>query len=184
MKSPHALLRFLEEQRRVTEHRMGRRPIGAAFCEVLDELIRRTRLLTDAVPADAPMTRSLIEGHAGDVADTLALVTRTLRKMADLATEVNGAVEQRRQPYLRFVARVESEGYQVADNHTVTDTVDWSALDANGVAAVEVQHAAERIARAEQAVIYQQRIERMAAGIGETEHRYAQRIRDLICEFG
>lgn len=77
------------------------------------------------MPADAPPTRSLIECHVGDVADTLGMIATTLRKVADLTTEGGESVEARRQPFLRFVTRVNSEGYQVADNLAITDTTNW-----------------------------------------------------------
>ncbi|WP_142386832.1 hypothetical protein [Mycobacterium hubeiense] len=180
MQSPHAMLRWLVAERRRLERTIGHRPIGAAACEVFDELIRRTRVIADAVPVDAAMTLDLINRHFGDLADTLMLISTTLRTMADLTQEGADAVEERRQPFLRFVARVESEGYAVADNLAVTDTADWPTLEESGDADVRVQLAAERIARAEQALIHQQRIERMAAGVAGIENAYAQRIRDLI----
>ncbi len=178
------MLRYLQAQRQQTEDKIGQRPIGVAACAVLDELIRRTRVLAAAVPADAPLTLAVINNHFSDLAATLAFISTTLRKMADLEMEGGNAVEVRRQPLLRFVARVRADGYEVADDFTVTDTIDWAALDGGSVASVEVQHAAERIARAEQATIYQQRIERMAREVAETEYGYAQRIRDLIDEIG
>lgn len=174
------MLRWLEAERRRIEHTIGHRPIGVAACEVLDGLIGRTRVLADAVPANAPMTIGLIEGHFSDLADTLTVVATTLRNLADLTTAGGGAVEDRRQPFLRLIARVESEGYAVADNLAVTDTTDYSTLQSNGDPATQVQLAAEKITRTEQTTIYQHRIERMARAIAETEHTYAERIRDLI----
>jgi hypothetical protein len=52
-------------------------------------------------------------------------------------------------------------------------------LDTASDAALRVQLAADKIARAEQATIYQQRLERMDTAINQIEREFAQHIRDL-----
>lgn len=178
MQSPHAMLRLLEEKRRETEHKVGHRPMGAAACEVIDELIRRVRVITDGTAENAPLTLSDLQQFS-EIFRTLQSVMATMDTMYDVMVEGAEAVEERRQPFLQFVARLQSEGYQVADNLTVTTTVDWLALHSSDVPDVQVQLEAENIARAEQAVIYQQRIGRMAVEIEQIECEYARRIRDL-----
>lgn len=179
--SLHAMRGSLEEQRRVVERTLGHRQVGVAFCEVLDWLICRARAVIDRVPANAPITRSYIENQVGDEAETLRLVAKTLRRMAQLMEESEAVVYERRQPIIRLIRRIESENFAVdTDTFTiVTDPKDWSLLDGVDAPELRVQLEAEKIARAEQAAVYQQRLERMGAAIKGIEAGYAQQIRDL-----
>jgi hypothetical protein len=171
----------LEEQRRVVERDLGHRQTGVAFCEVLDWLIDRARVVIDQVPADAPITLSYIEKQVGDEANMLGLVAKTLRRMAQLMQESETVVYARRQPIIRLIRRIESEQFAVDTDTftTVTDPRDWSLLDGIDAPELRVQLEAEKIARAEQAAVYQQRLERMAAAIKDIEAQYAQQIRNL-----
>jgi hypothetical protein len=179
--SLHAMRGLLEEQRRVIERDLGHRQTGVAFCEVLDWLIQRARAVMDQVPANAPITRSYIENQVGDEAETLRLVATTLKRMAQLMRESEDVVYERRQPVIRLINRIESEGFDVdADTFTiVTDAKDWSQLDGLDAPELRVQFEAEKITRAEQAAVYQQRLERMSAAITGIEAGYAQQIRGL-----
>jgi hypothetical protein len=179
--SLHAMRGLLEEQRRVIERDLGHRQTGVAFCEVLDWLIQRAQAVMDQVPANAPITRSYIENQVGDEAETLRLVATTLKRMAQLMRESEDVVYERRQPVIRLINRIESEGFDVdADTFTiVTDAKDWSQLDGLDAPELRVQFEAEKITRAEQAAVYQQRLERMSAAITGIEAGYAQQIRGL-----
>jgi hypothetical protein len=179
--SLRAMRNLLEEQRRVIERDLGHRQIGVAFCEVLDWLIHRARAVEDQAPANAPITRSYIENQIGDEVETLRLVAKTLKRMAQLMQESEAVVYERRQPIIRLIGRIESEDFAVdTDTFTiVTDPKDWSLLDGLDAPELRVQLEAEKIARAEQAAVYQQRLERMGAAIKGIEAGYAQQIRDL-----
>lgn len=179
--SLHALERELHEQRREIERTMGHRQIGVASCAVLDELIARSRRVTDVVPADAKITLSRIKNHSDDALAVMQLVPATLRKMGDLINESGEAVHAARQPLNRLIGRIESEGYRVdLDTLTeVTDAANWSVLDGLDDPDLRVQLEAEKVARAEQAAVYQKRLERMDAAIRGIETGYAQRVREL-----
>ncbi|GAB4942391.1 hypothetical protein MAHJHV49_12340 [Mycobacterium avium subsp. hominissuis] len=175
------MCRVLEERRRAFQRDLGDREIGAAACAVLDYLIGRARAVTGQVPADAPITRSYVENQMDDEIETLRVISVTLTRMADLMREGDGAVCERRQPFINLIGRIESAGYAVDTDTftTVTDPRDWSVLDTIDDPAVQVVLAADKIARAEQAVLYQQRLQRMDAAINRIEADYAQKIRDL-----
>jgi hypothetical protein len=171
VKSLHAMQRWLERQRRETERTLGHKQIGVASCEVLDWLIRRTRVVTDQVPADAPITRSYIENQMGDAVEALRSISTTLTRMAELMQQCEEIVYQQRQPFIRVIDCIEAEGYRVdtATFTTVTDAMDWSIVDTTGDPTLRVQLAAEKIARAEQATVYQQRLQRMDAAIRQID---------------
>jgi hypothetical protein len=113
--------------------------------------------------------------------EMLRLVAKTLKRMAQLMQESEAVIYERRQPIIRLIGRIESENFAVdTDTFTiVTDTRAWSLLDGLDAPELRVQFEAEKIARAEQAAIYQQRLERMNAAINGIEAGYAQQIRDL-----
>lgn len=171
----------MEKQREETERNLGHRQIGVAVCEVLDDLIRRTRTVTAVVPADAPITLSRINNHADDATALMRLVPQTLKSLAQLMGECEEVVYAQRQAFARLIGRIESEGYHVDPDTftTVTDAGDWSALDVVDDSAVHVQLTAEKIARTEQAAVYQQRLERMDTAIRQIEAGFAQQIRKL-----
>jgi RNase H-fold protein (predicted Holliday junction resolvase) len=100
------MLRWLEKERRELERDLGHRPIGVAACEVLDSLIRRTRAVTNRMPADAPITLSYIENQMGDEAETLRSVATALARMAELIKQAEDVVYQQRQPFIRLIEPV------------------------------------------------------------------------------
>ncbi|ORW79701.1 hypothetical protein AWC26_14940 [Mycobacterium shimoidei] len=177
------MLRLLEQKRREAQTKLGHRPLGVAACEVFDELIRRVRAVTDGTAENAPLTLDDLRQFP-DTIQMLKSVLATMNTMFEVMVEGGEAVEVRRQPLLRFVARLESEGYRVANDFTVTAITDWLALHSSDDPDIVVQLDAENIARAEQAVVYQDRVKRMAAEVERIEYGYAQRVRDLINPLG
>lgn len=79
-----------------------------------------------------------------------------LDRIAQLTEQCVEVVHEQRQPHIRLIWRIESEGYAVGTNTftTVTDPRDWSLLDTIEDAAVRTQLEAEKIARSEQAAVY------------------------------
>lgn len=183
MESTYAMLRLLEKKRHEAHTKLGHRPLGVAACEVLDELIRRVRAITDGTAEDAPLTLDELRQFP-DTIKMLKSVLAIMNTMFELMVEGGEAVGDRRQPLLRFVDRLRSEGYRVANDFTVTAITDWLALHSSDDPDTTVQLEAENVARAEQAIIYQQRIKRMVAEIERIEYGYAQRVRDLIHPLG
>ncbi|MFL0157206.1 hypothetical protein [Mycobacteroides chelonae] len=118
--------------------------------------------------------------HGDDIAQLTRYVVAVVREMGRLSAECAETVHELRHPAVRLIGRIESEGYAVDDiNFThVSDARDWS-IDALDGPHVQVQLDAERIARTEQATVYQQRLERMDAAVKATRDQYAQRIRQL-----
>lgn len=153
----------------------------AAGLDMIDELDRRLAAITDAVPIDAPLTKTMLLHDADQWVAVMRLAGAALGEMSRLADECAGIVHERRQPWIRFIARVESDTYAVdtTDFKTVTDMKNWAVLDDIKEPEIRVQFEAERIARAEQAKLHQLRLERMDAAIRSIETEYAQRIRQL-----
>lgn len=179
MKAPHAYLELLQTMRAGIAEHMAGHEITAAACEVLDELIWRTRMITDHIPADAPLTRTLVE-KAGDAYDVLLPVMKTGDQLRDLLAEGVEAINQRHGPFVRFLNRVKSEGFVVSEElDAVTDAASWPD-PAPADAAAQVGLEAEKIARAEQGAAYQERVQRMAAGYRQVDTEYAERLRELI----
>ncbi|MBS9533653.1 hypothetical protein KIH27_08650 [Mycobacterium sp. M1] len=181
MSALHAMLRFLETQRRQDEREVGHRPTGAAVCEVMDWLIAEVKPVADRTPVNATPTLSYLQNHAGEAAATLGFVGEALEELAGLWQSSEDSIHARRQPFIALIRRIESERYRVDTETftTVTDGLDWSTAETTTDPAVRVQLDAERIARTEQAAVYQQRLQRMDAEIRNYEDRCAQRIRDL-----
>ncbi|WP_078344307.1 hypothetical protein [Mycobacteroides chelonae] len=162
------------------ELELGQKPTGLASRELLDALDAQLRTITDAVPVDAPLTKSMLMNDSEDWIRVSVFVETALRDMGRLIQECGNIVHERRQPFLRLIRRIESEGYEV-DEITftqVSDGHDWS-VDELDSPEVRVQLDAEQIARAEQAAQYQQRLERMDEAIKAIEVDYAERIRQL-----
>lgn len=177
----YATLQMLEKDRRETEATLGNRPYGVASCEVLDALIARVRAVIEKAAPDAAKPLLLIKNHAGDIAAILRTVARALEDIAAINREAKEVLVQQRQPFIRLLDRIESEGYTVDTNTltTVTDGWDWSP-DVGDTETVQQQLEAEKTSRAEQAVRYQQRLERMDAAFNNLEYTFGERLRGLI----
>lgn len=179
MKTAHAYLRLLEAKRSLLERSMADHEITEAGCEVFDELMWRLRMITDHIPEDAPLTRSLIE-KANNAYEILTPVMATAARLDELLVEGLEAISLRREPFARLLKRIESEGFFVTEAlDEVTDATDWSSVEHSDPAA-QVMLEAEKIARAEQANLYQERVNRVAENYHLIDTEYAQRIRDLI----
>jgi len=180
MQSPHAVLRLLNNQR----DKVGALPertdeFGAAVCEVLDELIRRAQVIADEYPQGEAMTRTLIEEMPAVVKALEALMhtadvlNATIREYAD-------TVKVHRDPIQRFIARLEAEGYDVADDWTITDTFASESQGESADPDALVQHEAEKITRAQQAIMYRERIGQMTAAFEKNAEDYTERVRNVI----
>ncbi|CPZ02015.1 Uncharacterised protein [Mycobacteroides abscessus] len=121
MKSPQAMLQFLRKRRQdATEKLAGNGDFGVAVCEVLDELIRRTQVIADEYPASSKMSlRDILEMPA--VVGAMQAILETVAALSDVASECADATAARRDPVLKFVARVKAEGFEVANDWTLTD---------------------------------------------------------------
>ncbi|OHT89394.1 hypothetical protein BKG68_04220 [Mycobacteroides saopaulense] len=172
---------MLEKDRRRTAETLGSRPYGVATCEVFDALIARVRAVIEKAAPDAGKPLLLIKNHAGDIAATLRIVARALEGIAAIDREAKEVLVQQRQPFIRLLERIESEGYTVDTDTftTVTDGWDWSP-DADDTETVQEQLEAEKASRAEQAARYQQRLERMDTAFNNLESAFGERLRDLI----
>ncbi|WP_100451170.1 hypothetical protein [Mycobacteroides abscessus] len=177
----YATLQMLEKDRRRTAATLGSRPYGIATCEVFDALITRVRAVIEKAEPDAAKPLLLIKNHAGDIAATLRIVARALEGIAAIDREAKEVLVQQRQPFIRLLERIESEGYTVDTDTftTVTDGWDWSPDDGD-TETVQEQLEAEKASRAEQAARYQQRLERMDIAFNELENSFTQRLRGLI----
>lgn len=134
MKTPHAVLELLHTQReQAGETLVGMLDFGA-------------------------ITLTLIR-EAPAVMGALTAILNTVATLADLMGECAEDMRVRRDPVLRFVARVESEGFTVADDWTLTDTYIWTPPD----------DAADH-----------ERLTRMATAFEESTIDCAQRVRNLI----
>lgn len=122
MKSPQAMLQFLRKRRHdAAEKLAGNGDFGVAVCEVLDELIRRTQVIADEYPASSKMSlRDILEMPA--VVGAMQAILETVAALSDVASECADATAARRDPVLKFVARVKAEGFEVANDWTLTDT--------------------------------------------------------------
>lgn len=183
--SLHALGDLVRHQRNDINAKLGHRSTGVAACALLDDLAALIATITDKVPADARPTRSAIMDYGDRAIAIMQSTQRALDELAKLLDEGGAAVYQQRQPQTRLIARIESEGYAVdsTDFTTVTDAKSYAALKNSDAPALHVQIEADRIAREEQARIYQQRLQRMETAIENTETDYAQRIRQLAVRF-
>ena len=179
VKSPAGALQPLQATRRHAEAALATTgDFGAAFVEVCDELIRRTQVIVDQYPEDEAMTLRLINEMPA-VVDALAAILRTAHALSEVTSEGAAALEARRDPIMKFVARVKSEGFKVAEDWTVTDTRDPRLPD-TADPGLRVQREAEAITRAERATAYHERLTSMAAGFENARNEYTQRIRNVI----
>lgn len=183
--SLHALGDLLQRQRTEIESTLGHRAMGVAACEVLDELAAVIATVTDKVPAAAPITRTGIMQYGDRAIAAMKLAQNVFDKLDEILKQGGADVYQRRQPQIRLIDRIESEGYAVdsSDFTTVSDAKVYAAPD-NCDAAARIQLDAEKITRAEQARVYQDRLQRVEFSIERAEAEYAQQIRQLITAFG
>lgn len=180
MQGPHAVLRLLQERRSGADKLGEGNPVKDATCELLDELLRRTQVLADQYPEHAPMNlRTGLEMPA--VIEALGSILSTMERMYDVVGESGEAAAVHCDPIVRFLERLQSEGFEVDENeNTVTDTKDWASVQASDNPDVLVQREAEKITRAERTVAYQERITRMATAYEQMLNDYARQIRALL----
>lgn len=179
MKSPQAMLRFLRDHRHDAAEKLdGSGEFGVAVCEVLDELIRRAQVIADEYPASSKITLHDLHEMPAVVGAMQALMN-TVAALSDVMRECADAVQIRRDPVLRFVERLKSEGYEVQNDFTVTDTQDYIVMDSTNPV-IQVQIEADKITRTERTFAYQERITRMATAFEETQNEYLHRVRNLI----
>ena len=183
--SLHALGDLLRRQRTEIESTLGHRAMGVAACEVLDELAAVIATVTDKVPADAAITRTGIMEYGDEAIAAMRLSQSLFDKLDEILKQGGADIYQRRQPQIRLIGRIESEGYAVdsSDFTTVRDAKVYASKDDCDDAAARIQLDAEMITRGEQARLYQDRLQRVEASIERAEEEYAQQIRQLITAF-
>lgn len=76
-----------------------------------------------------------------------------------------------------------SKGWDITDLTTVRDAKAYVAVSDCGDAAARIQIDVEKMARAEQARVYQNRLQRVESSIEQAEAEYAQQIRQLVSSF-
>lgn len=180
MESPHTVLELLRDRRDRAQAGIATTgDFGVAVCEVLDELIRRAQVFASEYPKGESVTLQLVEEMPA-VTDALAALLETLAALSSLIEECADAVGARRDPAVKFVARVRSEGFEVADNFTVTEARQWPLLDNASHPDTFVQQEAEKTVRAERAAAYHERLVRMATAFDNARDKYTQRARNLI----
>lgn len=159
--------------------------MGVAAGEVLNELAGIIATMTDKVPADAPITYTGIMEHGDKAIVAMKLAQSVFEKLDQILKQGCADIYQRRQPRIRLIGRIESEGYAVdsTDLTTVRDAKAYVALSDCGDAAARIQIDVEKIARAEQARVYQDRLQRVESSIEQAEAEYAQQIRQLVSSF-
>lgn len=179
MKSPQAMLQFLRKRRQDADQTLSDNgDFGVAVCEAIDELIRRAQVIADEYPASSRISLRDIQEMPAVVRAMQALL-ETAAALDDVASECADATASRRDPVLKFVARMKAEGFEVANDWTLTDTREQPHAPTEDPELL-VQHEAERITRAEQAAAYHERLLRMAAAFEETTIEYTRRVRRLI----
>ena len=183
--SLHALGDLLHRQRTEIESTLGHRAMGVVACEVLNELAAVIATVTDKVPADAPITRFGIMEYSDKAIAAMRLAQSVFEKLDEILKQGGADIYQRRQPQIRLIDRIESEGYAVdsTDFTTVRDAKVYAATDNCDDGAARIQLDAEKITRAEQARVYQDRLQRAESSIDRAEEEYAQQIRQLITAF-
>lgn len=136
-------------------------------CDVLDELAAVIATVTDKVPADAPITRTGIMEYGNKAIAAMKLAQSVFEKLDEILTQGGADIYQRRQPQIRLIDRIESEGYAVdsTDFTTVSDAKVYAATDNCDDAAARIQLDAEMNTRAEQARVYQDRLQRVESSI-------------------
>ena len=144
-----------------------------------DELIRRTEVIAHQYPQSEALTLTSIR-EAPAVMGALRAILKTAGALGDVMGECAQHMQTRRDPILRFVERIEAEGFTVADDWTLTDTRTWSPVGATTDPDLLVQREAEKITRTERATAYHERLKRMADAFEDAVIHCAQQIRNLI----
>lgn len=187
--SPHELLSLLRARRDMAaelSHHAGE--VGVAVHEVLEELTRRAQGIAVQYPEEEAVNpRLIVEMPA--VVEALSALVDTLSALDVLITEWSEIVGPRREAMVKFLDRLQSEGFEVADDRDLTnlndpdvliDTDTWAPLDASADPELLVQREAEKTIRAERATAYRERLARMGRAFEDTQHHYTQQVRDLI----
>ncbi|WP_237084600.1 hypothetical protein [Mycobacteroides abscessus] len=187
--SPHELLALLRARRDMAadlSHHAGE--VGVAVHEVLNELTRRAQVIADRYPEEEAVNPRLII-EMPMVVEALSALVDTLSALDVLITEWADIVGPRREAMVKFLDRLQSEGFEVADDRDLTnlndpdvliDTDTCAPLDASDDPELLVQREAEKTVRAERATAYRERLARMGRAFEDTQNHYTQRARDLI----
>ncbi|MDO3167198.1 hypothetical protein P5V90_09550 [Mycobacteroides abscessus subsp. abscessus] len=176
--SPHELLALLRARRDMAaelSHHAGE--VGVAVHEVLDELTQRAQVIADRYPEEEAVNpRLIIEMPV--VVEALSALVDTLSALDTLITEWSAIVGPRREAMVKFLDRLRSEGFEVANDWEITDT--WTPLEDDADPELLVQREAEKTIRAERAMAYRERIARMVTAFEETQNHYTEQVRNLI----
>lgn len=178
--SPHDLLALLRARRDIaaeSSHHAGE--VGVAVHEVLVELTRRAQVIADRYPEEEAVNPRLIV-EMPVVVEALSALVDTLMALDTLITEWADIVGPRREVMVKFLARMQSEGFTVANDWEITDTHTWPALEANADPELLVQREAEKAVRAERATAYRERITRIVTAYEDTQTHYTEQVRALI----
>lgn len=187
--SPHdllALLRARRDKAAELSHHAGE--VGVSVNEVLAELTRRAQVIADQYPEEEAVNpRLIVEMPA--VVQALSALVDTLSALDTLITEWADIVGPRREVMIKFLDRLQSEGFEVAydrdltdltDPHVLIDTHTWPALHSIDDPDLLVQREAETTIRAERATAYRERLARMGTAFDETQNHYTEQVRNLI----
>lgn len=173
------MLQFLRKRRQDADEKLSNNgDFGVAVCEVIDELIRRAQVMADEYPASSKISLRDIQEMPAVVGAMQALL-ETAAALDGVAAECADATTARRHSVLKFVARVRAEGFEVANDWTLTDTREQPHTHTDNPELL-VQREAEKITRTEQAAAYHERLLRMAAAFEDTTTEYTRRVRGLI----
>ncbi|WP_308182895.1 hypothetical protein [Mycobacteroides abscessus] len=187
--SPHDLLALLCARRDSAaelSHHAGE--FGVAVHQVLNELTRRAQVIADQYPEHETVNlRLIVEMPA--VVQALSALVDTLTALDTLITEWADIVGPRREAMIKFLDRMQSEGFTVADDRDLTDITDpgvltdthtWAPLESAAGPELLVQREAEKTIRAERAMAYRERLARMGKAFAETQTQYTQRAQNLV----
>lgn len=178
--SPHDLLALLRARRDTaaeSSHHAGE--VGVAVHEVLAELTRRAQVIADRYPEEEVVNPRLIV-EMPVVVEALSALVDTLMALDNLITEWADIVGPRREVMIKFLDRLQSEGFEVANDWEITDTHPWPALEDDSNPELLVQREAEKAVRTERANAYRERITRIVTAYEDTQTHYTERVRNLI----
>ncbi|AGM27006.1 hypothetical protein MASS_0404 [Mycobacteroides abscessus subsp. bolletii 50594] len=181
-----AMLRARRDKAAELSHHAGE--VGVAVHEVLAELTRRAQVIADQYPEEEVVNpRLIVEMPA--VVEALSALVDTLSALDTLITEWGDIVGPRREVMIRFLDRLQSEGFEVADDRDLTNLTDPEVLiDTHIGAPLEgdsspdllVQQEAERVVRVERATAYRERLARIGKAYEDTQNHYTEQVRALI----